>query len=362
MSFDFPNTPTIGTLFDTGTGVVYAWDGAAWVVSSVTRLTARRGNRVVNGNMAISQENGNTAGTANPYYGADQFFTQWSSPGVYTTQSVNAVTPNGSIFRYRVTVTTADAALAAGSYLLITTRLETTQVADFMYGSASAKQSVLLFGFKGPAGTYSIHLMNGNTANRSYVGQFTISAGQANTDTVQTFVIPGDTTGTWFGSLNGSGLQLDIVLATGSTFKGATGWQAGNIFGTAANTNGMATVGNVFELFDVGLWIDPDNTGLPPPWEVPDYATELVKCMRYWESGSFIYYAYQSAGSGFGTTQSFNVSKRTTAAMSITGQSITNATNGTLTAQGTNAFMSNAQASATGTCTHTGTYTANARM
>ena len=40
-------------------------------------------------------------------------------------------------------------------------------------------------------------------------------------------------------------------------------------------TNGMAGAGNVFELFDVGLYLDPDNTGLPPKWQMPDEAEEL---------------------------------------------------------------------------------------
>ena len=36
-----------------------------------------------------------------------------------------------------------------------------------------------------------------NATNRSYVAEYVISAGQANADTLQDIVIPGDVTGTW---------------------------------------------------------------------------------------------------------------------------------------------------------------------
>jgi hypothetical protein len=45
----------------------------------------------------------------------------------------------------------------------------------------------------------------------------------------------------------------------------------------------MGTVGNVFELFDVGLY--EGNTA--PDFVVPDYASELRTCQRYWENPWF---------------------------------------------------------------------------
>jgi hypothetical protein len=46
----------------------------------------------------------------------------------------------------------------------------------------------------------------------------------------------------------------------------------------------LLTVGNTFELFDVGLYLDPNATGVPPPWQMPDEAEELAACQRYWVS------------------------------------------------------------------------------
>src|SRR5690606_27259451 len=215
-----------------------------------------RRNRIVNHDMRMSQQNGTAAGTSNGYYAADQWATyRVTSAGTITSAQVASVTPAGSPNRYRVTITTADSSLAAGEYLTISQNLEGSNVVDFQYGVGNAKASVLRFGFKGPAGTYAVALHN-SAANRSFVALFTIGAGEANTDTVQTISIPGTNSGTWRTADGEIGITLDIVLACGSTFQGVAGWQTGNILGTSAVSNGMGTGGAVFELFDVGLKLD----------------------------------------------------------------------------------------------------------
>lgn len=231
-------------------------------------LLATRRNRIVNGDMRVSQENGTTSGTTNGRYPVDQWAQYFvTSAGTLTVAQVASVTPAGSPNRLRATVTVADASLAAGEYWTLSQNLEGSNVADFQYGGSSAKASVLRFGFKGPAGTYAAALHN-SAANRSFVALFTISAGQANTDTVQTIAITGDTTGTWLTTDGVIGITLDIVLAAGSTYQGVAGWQAGNVLGTSAVSNGMGTGSAVFELFDVGLKLDPDATGVYGAYEV----------------------------------------------------------------------------------------------
>jgi hypothetical protein len=122
--------------------------------------------------------------------------------------------------------------------------------------------------------------------DRSYIKTFTVSA--ANTDTEYTLTIPGDTTGTWLTDTS-LGVIVTFTLACGSTFQGTdSSWQSGNLLGTSSVTNGMGTGGNVFELYDVGLHLDPDATGVAPKWQTPDYASELAACQRYWESMRFL--------------------------------------------------------------------------
>jgi hypothetical protein len=245
----------------------------AWATASAAGVTAR--NRLVNPAMQISSINGNTSGTTSGYSPADNW-TKFhvSSAGTLTVQRVQSVTPKGAKDRIRLTVTVADASLAAGEFLTISQNMIGQEVADFQYGSASAKQGLLRFLFKAPAGTYAIHLGNSAT-NRSYVALFTISAGQANTDTIQTFTIPGDTTGTWLTD-TGTGITLDIVLACGSTFQGTTGWQAGNLLGTSGVSNGMATGAAVFEIGEAGFYLDVASLATFPTWELPSTRADVV--------------------------------------------------------------------------------------
>lgn len=232
-----------------------------------TKLDVRR-NRIVNHDMRMSQENGSGSGTSNGYYAADQWAQYFvTNAGSLAVQRVGLITPAGSPTRLRATVAVADASLAAGEYWTLSQNLEGSNVADFQYGSSAAKSSVLRFGFKGPAGTYAVALHN-SAANRSFVALFTIAGGDANTDTVQTISIAGDQTGLWLKDDGVIGITLDIVLACGSTFQGTTGWQAGNILGTSGVSNGMGTGGAVFELFDVGLRLDPGATGVYGQYEV----------------------------------------------------------------------------------------------
>lgn len=270
-------------------------DGSAWkeaiVISRATGavklpLTSlQRRNRWVNGALQISQQNVNASGTGDTYYIADQLSVhRVTSAGTITAQRVQSVTPGGAPGRARLTITAADASLAAGEYLYLRTRIEGSEIADFRWGGAGTKQAVLRFLFKGPAGTYAVSITNA-AANRSYVVTFSPAA--ANTDEIISIAVPGDTSGTWLTD-TGIGLEVRIVLACGATFQGTTGWQAGNILGTSGVSNGMGTGSAVFEVGEFGLYLDAYATAVAPEWELPGIADELARCQRYY-SKSFAF-------------------------------------------------------------------------
>lgn len=243
------------------------------------RYNRGRGNYIVNGAMMVSQENGTTAGTASGYYPVDEWQVIYGNAGAVSVAQVANVTPAGSPNRLRVTVTTADAAVAAGDYSLISTRLEGLRVADLQLGTASAKTFTMRFGVKAPAGTYGIVFRN-SAANRTYLAEFTISGGEANTDVVKSVILTGDTTGTWLKD-TGVGLAIYIALMAGSTYQGTPNvWSAAGIHGSSSQFNFMGTINNVFELFDVSL----TQGTVAPTFSVPDYADELDRCMRYYET------------------------------------------------------------------------------
>jgi hypothetical protein len=323
-----PANPVHGQVWwESDTGVTSIWfeetvgtpATGQWVQMADTSYPVPSGarNRIVNPAMQFSQENGASAGTTNSYYAADQWFQTSATSGTLSGARVPFPTPNGSLYRLRYSVTVADAAVAAGDYVQIIQYMEGLRVADFRWGTGSAKAAILRFGWKSPAGTYSFCLMNG-AGNRTYVGNFTIGAAQANIDTEQVFAIPGDATGTWAND-NAIGISLRFSFMCGSTYQGTSGvWQVGNAFGTATNTNGMATLGNVFEIFDVGFYMDVTGSGVPPRWEFPDEAAELLSCLRYYEKTRvWQEQGYQVAGNNIIVSKQWFVNKRTTPATSL---------------------------------------------
>lgn len=234
-------------------------------------------NYIVNSAMMVSQENGAVAGTTSGYFPVDQFRSSVTgTTGVISFAQVASATPGGSPNRIRATVTTADAAVAAGDFVGIAQEIEGLRIADLRSGSSSAKTITIQFGVKAPAGTYCVSIRN-SAADRNYIAEYVISAGEANTDVVKSVTLQLDQSGTWLAN-NGIGFSVAWPLMAGSTFQGtASAWQAGNLIATANQFNLLGTNGNVFELFDVSL---TEGT-IAPPFAVPDYASELVVCQRY---------------------------------------------------------------------------------
>jgi hypothetical protein len=297
MAFDFPNAPTVGQVYQG-----YTWDGEKWLqtlttpLSGAVRYDAAQGltvnqmaqarsnigdlkkNYVLNGAMMVSQENGATAGTTSLYYPVDQFMVQFSNAGAISVAQEANPTPAGSPNRLVVSVTTADAAVGASDYSLISQSIEGFRVADLNFGTAAAKTIIIQFGVVAAAGTYCVSVTN-SAANRSYVAEYAISAGEAGNNVVKSVVIPGDITGTWPKD-NTAGLIVRWGLMAGSNFQAAAGsWSAGNFIGTANQTNVMAAASTFFRLGDVGLY----EGNVAPPFMVPDYASELALCKRYWQ-------------------------------------------------------------------------------
>lgn len=256
-------------------------------------------NRIANAGMRVSQQNGTSAGTTDAYYPVDEFVYQASHDGTISVAQVASATPGGSPNRLRATVTGTDAAIAAGQYAFISTRIEGLRISDALFGSASANDLVLRFGVKAPQGTYCVAFLN-SAQNRAYIREYTISGAEDDTDTTKTVTLPGDTSGTWL-TTNGTGLIVRWMLAVGSTYQTTKdAWAAGTYWGTSSQYNFLQTNSDVFELFDVGLYLDPDSTGTAPTFVLPDYQHDLTVCKRYWQTG----YHYQDAAVGASATAS----------------------------------------------------------
>jgi hypothetical protein len=172
------------------------------------------------------------------------------------------------------------------------------------------------------AGTFAVRLTNG-AATRSYVKNFTISAGQVNVWQTITMAIPGDTSGVWAVD-NSVSIILGFCFGAGSTFIApAEGWNAGVFVAGPGITNNVSTTHSGCWLGDVGFYLDRNNTGLPPPWQMPDEAQELAACQRYYEKATSWFNGNVTNTAVYYAMAWIKVPKRTAA--SLSGVNISNA-------------------------------------
>ncbi|WP_207590322.1 hypothetical protein [Rhizobium sp. ZX09] len=261
------------------------------VAQSASTKASRR-NRHLNPAFQVCQDRaaGATIDVASALYVFDGVFLNSTGGGVLRAGQALAVTPGGSGTRFRSWVVTADSAYGTGDYYGVAFNIEGHDVADLKFGTEGARP----FTWRGvvnlPQGTYGLSFTNNQSASMSYVKMFTVTAAEANKDKLVTAVVPGCATGTWIKDNTGVGLSARITFASGSNFitNQEGQWINGNFVGTAAQSPGVGTVGNVFEVADIGLY---EGNNLPE-WELPDAKAVYRDCLRYFENGEATFNAY----------------------------------------------------------------------
>jgi hypothetical protein len=228
--------------------------------------------------MRIDQRNAGASVTINAtanIYTIDRFRCRGeTSDGVYTCQQ-DSDAPNGFTKSAKITVTTADASLAAGQIYAFQQLIEGFNTADLAWGTASAKTVTLSFWVKSSVtGTFGGSFRN-SASDRSYPFTYTISV--ADTWEYKTITIAGDTSGTWL-TTNGVGIILTLGFGVSSTVSGTAGaWSGSNFVSATGATNLMATSGATFYITGVQL---EQNTSATP-FERRLYNQELANCQRY---------------------------------------------------------------------------------
>jgi hypothetical protein len=282
MGINFPESPTAGQVFRNGT-TKYTYTDGRWLANPAGR--ARQFNLFVNPQFRASQQNGNTASAAVGYYPADQWAIYGSAATWASAGRVASTTSNSSPYLLRVTVSVALASPAAADYWGIFHFFEGHRVMPLGYGTALAKPSIVRFWVKAPAGTYGVVFRN-SANTRCCVFSYTISAGQANTAVMQTLTLPPETTGTW-PKETAVGMSMAFLFMGGTTYQTATlgTWQNGTFMVPTGITNGFASTSNVFEISDVGWYVDFDDSRFAPAWENRSEVDSLMESMRYWSKG-----------------------------------------------------------------------------
>jgi hypothetical protein len=290
------------------------------LIDTLAERLYRKRNRIVNGGIQISQEANGSAVTANLAYPIDQWLLL-TQGGAVSAQQVDV--GGAEPYRIRLKVTTAKGTLAAGDHLGLRTKIEGFMVADLQWGAAGAETVLLRFLWKGPAGTFCVRVSNID-GGRNWYKKITHAGGEETYEVV----VPGDVTGTWNRG-GGIGLHLDFIVcsATVAVVADET-WNTAGAFSTGGISNGLVSTANEWELGSVGLYLGTEA----PLWELPDFAEELQRCQRYYQT---IYASIAGIspviGGVYGSFVSF-VTKRDTPTVALMATAVENTNNSTVVA------------------------------
>jgi len=238
-------------------------------------------NRIINGDMRIDQRNAGASVATDNTLPVDRFRQNMVGGGVLTSNR-STTAPTGFTNSVLVTVSTADASIAAGDYYNFNQRIEGVNVADLGFGSASAKTVTLSFWVRSSlTGTFAGCLANG-AANRSYT--FTYDISSADTWEQKTITVVGDTSGTWLTD-TGIGLRVVFDLGGGSDSQGTAGsWQSGFKSATSGAVKPISTLNATWFITGVQLEVGTVAT----PFERRPFGMELALCQRYCYVGELV--------------------------------------------------------------------------
>ena len=262
--------------FDSGTPVTAALQ---------KELKSGRKNLIINGGMQIDQRNTlgspNTGGFIRSVDG--NWFCAEATDGAATYEQIaDAPAASGLVYSQKVTVTTADSALASNQRLCNNQGVEGYDWNRLKWGTSEAKPATVQFWVKSSVtGTYGFSLRTG-VNGMSYTQPYTISS--ANTWEYKTFTVAGPTSilGGTVSATNGTAWYLIFGLGFGAGFDTGVDntWAAvGNGQGRAAHTNLTATNGATWQL--TGFQIEVGSVATD--FEHLSYGEDLALCQRYYQ-------------------------------------------------------------------------------
>ena len=312
-------------------GNAYGRKNGGWVGVNLT--TAIPKNLAVNPCFQISQQNGGGLGTASGFYPADQWFMSYTGTfNVAVGNDMNSSNrDSGSVGLINFQPQAAKTSLAAADVFGLVTRIEGNRIQSLNLGGVGmSKQFLIRFMcITSVEGDYTVAVKRPDNA-QCWIGQFHAPAFE---DTEVVLAVPPTiTNGAWKND-NSLGMEVWITLACGTTSKAPnTGWQMGNFMAcpTQANLflNGSP---DYFNIHDFAIYADPKETGIAPPFVVPDYDDSLRDCMRYFEKsynqettpgtitdiGTITWQAATATTSPFQSNATFQVPKRVAPTMTF---------------------------------------------
>jgi hypothetical protein len=261
--------------------IVLAADGSATAqLSSINGgpLAGTR-NRIINGDMRIDQRNAGASITpVDGGYTLDRWAYLADQASKCTIeQTVSGVSAPAGFTDYLGVTSTAATTITTNQQFSVVQRIEGYNMADFAWGTASAKTITLSFWVRSSlTGTFGGALRN-DAGNYNYPFSYTISS--ADTWEQKSVTITGATSGTWL-TTNGRGMQVAFSLGASATLSGTAGaWTTSNFWSATGATQVLATNGATFYI--TGVQLEPGTVATP--FERRSFGQELALCQRYFQ-------------------------------------------------------------------------------
>jgi hypothetical protein len=299
--------------------------------------TVRVRNRIINGDMALDQRNGNNMVSlgATPF-AIDRWRISAGGGPVGKGNVGRVVLGYLAPFPYglQCVTTTAYPSPASGETAGFSQTIEHINFQDALFGTANAQPILVEFWVGASiAGNYGLSLCSGAAPYRSYVTIFTVP--QANVWTKIKFTVPGDTGGTtWSPVANAASLFLRFALCTGSSFMTSVlnQWQDGNFTSSGVAVNVLGTNGAYINITGVAIMVGAGSYAEP---NFKSFADNVLDCQRYYQSGGLLGQFYQAATAPAWVSTSLRPLMRAAPTMTLTSNSNANITSFTLSANQT---------------------------
>lgn len=303
-----PNLSTGGTGLSSTAGqgaMIYATSATTTVSQAISPSFK---NRFINGDMRIDQRN-NGAAVVKGNYPVDRW--AYNTSGAATLSASRSTTaPPGFSNSMTISVTTGvtcAAAESAGFYQ----QVEGTQIADFAWGTASAKPVTISFWVRSSVtGTYGVRLISYATVWANFQ---TYTINQANTWERKTLTFAAATGGTWYIDNQGS-LSVWFDIGSGTNYRGVNEntWTSSGWTTSSSQANFVGTTGA--SLFVTGVQLEQSEVATA--FELRPYTVEMMLCRRYYNyyggTGTFYGTWTQSASSPPNRTGQFGIRYSTT--------------------------------------------------
>ena len=297
-------------------------------------------NLFINGNMEISQENGNTSSNTAGHYPADQTY-MYNNFGNCSSWQDTTV-PNSNYSKSIVLSQGASSpATNSTSFTEISQYLEGSYFKKLGWGTADAQDLTIGFWARCSSDLIFNSTLPSSSADRIHIEEHNLTG---NTWTWINYVIPAQTGGTWYSNTS-VGCSFRIYATLGTDYHGSTGWNSSSKYGTANATQfDDLGAGNTFHT--TGWVMIPGNHTIAEEdswkFQLPiDY--ELRRCKRYWNiynKDEAVFYDFYQISGGYDTTNfSLQEEMRIVPAITLTWSGAVNFSSNNIDWATTNSFQ-----------------------